>query len=36
MKDVTTLLQSIKDGDPHAASELLPLLFDELSADEPA
>jgi RNA polymerase sigma factor (TIGR02999 family) len=30
MKDVTTLLQSIQDGDPHAASELLPLLYDEL------
>jgi RNA polymerase sigma factor (TIGR02999 family) len=30
MKDVTTLLNSIKDGDPQAASQLLPLLYDEL------
>jgi hypothetical protein len=32
MKDVTTLLQSIKDGDPHAAGELLPLVYHELRA----
>jgi RNA polymerase sigma factor (TIGR02999 family) len=30
MKDITTLLKSIKDGDPQAASDLLPLLYDEL------
>ncbi len=30
MRDANRLLQSIKDGDPHAAGELLPLLYDEL------
>ncbi len=30
MKDASTLLQSIKDGDPRAAAKLLPLLYDEL------
>lgn len=30
MSDVTRLLQSIQTGDPNAASELLPLVYDEL------
>ncbi len=30
MSDVTRLLACIKDGDPHAAAELLPLVYDEL------
>ena len=30
MEDVTRLLQSMKDGNPQAASELLPLVYDEL------
>lgn len=30
MPDVTRLLQSIDHGDPHAAEELLPLVYDEL------
>jgi RNA polymerase sigma factor (TIGR02999 family) len=30
MSDVTSILQSIEDGDPRAAEELLPLVYDEL------
>ena len=30
MSDVTPLLSAITDGDPHAAAELLPLVYDEL------
>jgi len=30
MSDVTRILQSIEDGDPNAAEELLPLVYDEL------
>jgi RNA polymerase sigma factor (TIGR02999 family) len=30
MSDVTQLLQSASDGDPRAAAELLPLVYDEL------
>jgi RNA polymerase sigma factor (TIGR02999 family) len=30
MSDVTRILQSIEDGDPSAAEELLPLVYDEL------
>jgi RNA polymerase sigma factor (TIGR02999 family) len=30
MSEVTRILQAIKDGDPHAASQLLPLVYEEL------
>ncbi len=30
MRDANRLLQSIKNGDPQAAGELLPLLYNEL------
>jgi RNA polymerase sigma factor (TIGR02999 family) len=30
MSDVTRILHSIEQGDPHAAEELLPLVYDEL------
>src|SRR5712664_2610547 len=30
MSDVTHLLSAIEQGDPHAASQLLPLVYDEL------
>jgi RNA polymerase sigma factor (TIGR02999 family) len=30
MNDVTCLLSAIKQGDPHAAEQLLPLVYDEL------
>jgi RNA polymerase sigma factor (TIGR02999 family) len=30
MSDVTRILSAIEQGDPHAASELLPLVYDEL------
>jgi RNA polymerase sigma factor (TIGR02999 family) len=30
MSDVTSLLSAIQTGDPHAAAELLPLVYDEL------
>src|SRR5262245_33313326 len=30
MSEVTRLLSAIDQGDPHAASELLPLVYDEL------
>jgi RNA polymerase sigma factor (TIGR02999 family) len=30
MNDVTQLLNAIEQGDPHAASQLLPLVYDEL------
>jgi len=30
MSDVTRILQSIEDGNPKAAEELLPLVYDEL------
>ena len=30
MSDVTRILKSIEDGDPQAAEELLPLVYDEL------
>ena len=30
MADVTQILQDIEQGDPHAAEQLLPLVYDEL------
>src|SRR4029079_7155221 len=30
MKDVSRLLNDIEQGDPHAAEQLLPLIYDEL------
>jgi RNA polymerase sigma factor (TIGR02999 family) len=30
MKDVTSILSAIEQGDPHAADKLLPLVYDEL------
>ena len=30
MSDVTLILQQIEDGDPSAAEQLLPLVYDEL------
>src|SRR5262249_14669690 len=30
MSDVTHILSAIQDGDPHAAAQLLPLVYDEL------
>jgi RNA polymerase sigma factor (TIGR02999 family) len=30
MKDVTYLIQAMEQGDPHAAEELLPILYEEL------
>ena len=30
MTDVTRILSAIEQGDPHAAEQLLPLLYDEL------
>src|SRR5215469_7499416 len=30
MSDVTRILSAIDQGDPHAAAELLPLVYDEL------
>src|SRR6516162_1967060 len=30
MKDVTQVLSAIEQGDPHAAEQLLPLVYDEL------
>jgi hypothetical protein len=30
MTDVTRLLNALKRGDPHAAAQLLPLVYDEL------
>src|SRR2546426_10896250 len=30
MTDVTRILSAIEQGDPHAAEELLPLVYDEL------
>ena len=30
MNDVTRILSAIEDGDPHAAEQLLPLVYDEL------
>src|SRR6266571_49082 len=30
MSDVTRILESIEQGDPHAAEQLLPLVYDEL------
>ena len=30
MSDVSQLLNAIEQGDPHAASQLLPLVYDEL------
>src|SRR5271166_2870203 len=30
MNDVTRILNAIEQGDPHAASQLLPLVYDEL------
>jgi hypothetical protein len=32
MSDVTQLLSAIQDGDPQAASQLLPLVYDQLRA----
>src|SRR5947209_19738590 len=43
MSEVTQLLNAIEQGDPHAAAQLLPLVYDELRrlaaarlADEPS
>ncbi len=30
MSDLTRILSAIEQGDPHAANELLPLIYDEL------
>ena len=30
MTDVTRILSAIEQGDPHAAEQLLPLVYDEL------
>src|SRR5262249_34275803 len=30
MSDVTRILSAIEDGDPHAAAQLLPLVYEEL------
>jgi RNA polymerase sigma factor (TIGR02999 family) len=30
MKDVTRILSAIEQGDPHAAEQLLPMVYDEL------
>jgi hypothetical protein len=30
MSDVTCILSAIEQGDPHAAEQLLPLVYDEL------
>jgi hypothetical protein len=30
MNDVTRILSAIEQGDPHAAAELLPFVYDEL------
>jgi hypothetical protein len=30
MDEVTTILSAIEKGDPHAANQLLPLVYDEL------
>ena len=30
MSDVTSLLSALTNGDPHAAADLLPLVYDEL------
>ena len=30
MNDVTQILNAIDQGDPHAAADLLPLVYDEL------
>src|SRR5271155_3548640 len=30
MSDVTRILSAVEQGDPHAASQLLPLVYDEL------
>ena len=30
MSDVTRILSAIEQGDPHAAAQLLPLVYDEL------
>jgi hypothetical protein len=30
MNDVTRILNAIEQGDPHAAEELLPLVYEEL------
>jgi hypothetical protein len=30
MSDVTAILSAIEQGDPHAAEQLLPLVYDEL------
>jgi RNA polymerase sigma factor (TIGR02999 family) len=30
MNEVTRILSAIEDGDPHAADQLLPLVYDEL------
>jgi RNA polymerase sigma factor (TIGR02999 family) len=32
MSDVTRILSALEDGDPHAAAQLLPLVYDELRA----
>ena len=35
MSDVTRILSEIESGDPSAAEQLLPLVYDELPADWP-
>ena len=30
MRDVTRILSAVEQGDPHAAEQLLPLVYDEL------
>jgi DNA-binding GntR family transcriptional regulator len=34
MSDVTRILSAIEAGDPRAAEQLLPLVYDELRGDE--
>jgi hypothetical protein len=39
MSEVTRILSAVKQGDPHAAEQLLPLVYDELrklAAHKPA
>jgi ECF sigma factor len=35
MSDVTRILSAIEEGDPHAAEQLLPLVYDELRGWQP-
>ena len=36
MSEVTQILSAIEQGDPHAAEQLLPLVYDELRKQKPA